>query len=56
MKGVINICTVKERVNDVLNIVGETLIGVSESFGEALIQISATEEEWQKIKLLLLSR
>lgn len=56
MKGEIYICTVVERVNVVRNIVGDTLIDVSELGEEVLIRISATEEEWSRIKPELLVR
>ena len=52
--------TVGERLEEVLKIVGETLVQVfdpiSEMDDEALVKISATDEEWMRIRTQLVTR
>jgi len=55
-RGEICICSVSERISEILKIVGDTLMDVSELEGEVLIRIFATEEEWQIMKPRLLAR
>ena len=57
MKELISIFTTAgERLEEVMKIVGETLVGVTEAGDEALVEISATEEEWCNIRTLLAAR
>jgi hypothetical protein len=59
MKGDIYISTVGERLEKVLSIVGDFLVKVFEPIpgacDECLVQISATDKEWEELKTLLMN-
>jgi len=44
---------VGERLREILKIVGETLVGVESLDDEALVKISATEDQWDRIRTQL---
>ena len=57
MKELIYIWTVVgERLEQVLRIVGETLVDVTMSDTEAVVTVSVTESDWSRIKAQLLAR
>lgn len=57
MKELIYIWTVVgERLEQVLRIVGETLVDVTMSDTEAVVTVSVTESDWSRIRAQLLAR
>lgn len=57
MKELIYIWTVVgERLEQVLRIVGETLVDVTMSDTEAVVTVSVTESDWSRIRTQLLAR
>ena len=57
MKELVYIWTVVgERLEQVLRIVGETLVDVTMSDTEAVVTVSVTESDWSRIRAQLLAR